>query len=485
VGPVPVFPGAAPGHPGADASSWPDGAGGPAAGGPFDPSPWAPLVAGTGPGAPLSAGRPPGPFDSTGAGFPAVTMPPGGGPPPHALPADLVPPPAAPGGRLGRHSRSGPGRSGPGRSGAGRSGAGRKVEILPAVTPGAGLGGDIIPGLMPPPANSGDGLNHTLIVSDTQRDEVLAGGRGRGAGRWTRRHEPFLSRWLFTRRLAYIAGALALALTAGLIIWWQTAGQYTTVPHVVSLTKATARQELKNLGFTVKIADGVHDNSILRGEIVSTKPGVGAKIHKGGVITLVPSLGPVMIKVPPVSGMSLQDAQDALVTAGLKVGPVVKGASATIPAGTVLTTKPLAGHKQPQDEPVTIVVSAGPPLPSMVGDQLSDAQAQSQQLGFQLNVVTDHHSDLPANTITGQTPRPGDAITPGEVVTVRVSDGPPMVTVPTVIGMDEHEAVQILTEQGFQVQVQHVGPGNQVFGQQPTGQVPKGSTITLLIGFQF
>jgi serine/threonine-protein kinase len=338
---------------------------------------------------------------------------------------------------------------------------------------------------MPPPANSGDGLNHTLIVSDTQRDEVLAGGRGRGAGRWTRRHEPFLSRWLFTRRLAYIAGALALALTAGLIIWWQTAGQYTTVPHVVSLTKATARQELKNLGFTVKIADGVHDNSILRGEIVSTKPGVGAKIHKGGVITLVPSLGPVMIKVPPVSGMSLQDAQDALVTAGLKVGPVVKGASATIPAGTVLTTKPLAGHKQPQDEPVTIVVSAGPPLPSMVGEQLTDAQAQSQQLGFQLNPVTDHHSDLPANTITSQTPRPGDPITPGEVVTVRVSDGPPLVTVPNVQGLDEHQAFQILTEQGFQVQVQQVGPGHRVFGQQPTGQVPKGATITIFIGFQF
>jgi serine/threonine-protein kinase len=395
-----------------------------------------------------------------------------------ALPADLVPPPAPPappGGRPARHSRSGPGRSG----------SGRKVEILPAVTPGSGLGGSPVPGLMPAPADSGDGLNHTLIVSDTQRDEVLAAGPGRGGGRWTRRHEPFLSRWLFTRRLAYIAGALALALTAGLIIWWQTAGQYTTVPHVAGLTKATARQELKNLGFTVKVADGVHDNSIQRGEIVSTKPGIGARVHKGGVITLIPSLGPVMIKVPSVSGMSLQDAQNALTHAGLKPGAVVKGASATIPAGTVLSTKPLAGHKQPQNEPVTIVVSAGPPLPSMVGEQLSDAQAQAQQLGFQLNVVTDHHSDMPANTVTGQTPRPGGPITSGEVVTIRVSDGPPLVTVPNVQGLDEHEAVQILTEQGFQVQVQHVGPGNRVFGQQPTGQVPKGSTITLFIGFNF
>jgi serine/threonine-protein kinase len=406
-----------------------------------------------------------------------VTLPPVGGPPAVSLPADLVPPPAPPGGRQARHSRSGPAR---------------KVEILPAVTrygsgphtgPGAGAGA----GLLAAPADAGDGLNHTLIVSDSQRDEVLAGGRRRGRGggprRWARGNEPFLSRWLFSRRLAYIAAALAVVLTAGLVTWWQTAGQYTTVPNVVGLTKATAREELKNLGFIVKFGDAVHDNTILRGQIVATRPGVSGRLHKGGTITLIPSLGPVLIKVPPVSGMSLTDAQATLTKAGLKPGRVVKGASATIPAGTVLATRPLAGHKQPQTEPVTIVVSDGPPLPSMVGEQLSEAQAQAQQYGFQLNPVTDHHSKQPESTITGQSPRPGDPITPGEVVTVRVSDGPPLVTVPNVQGLDEHLAVQILTESGFQVQVQQIGPGHKVFGEQPNGDVPKGSTITLFIGF--
>jgi beta-lactam-binding protein with PASTA domain len=459
-------------------NGWPDGAGGPHAHGPFEPSPWPPLAAGTGPGAPMSAGGPQDPSASTGTGFPPVTLPPVGGPLAVSLPADLVPPPAPPGGRPARHSRSGPAR---------------KVEILPAVT-GYGSGPHTGPGmgagLLAAPADAGDGLNHTLIVSDSQREEVLAGGggrrgRGRGPRRWARGSEPFLSRWLFSRRLAYIAAALAVVLTAGLLTWWQTAGQYTTVPNVVGLTKATAREELKNLGFTVKIAPGIHDNTILRGEIVSTKPGVSGRLHKGGTITLVPSLGPVLIKVPPVSGMSLPDAQAALTKAGLKPGQVVKGASATIPAGTVLATRPLAGHKQPQTEPVTIVVSAGPPLPSMFGEQLSEAQAQAQQYGFQLNVVTDHHSKQPENTITGQSPRPGEPIIPGEVVTVRVSDGPPLVSVPNVKGLDEHQAFEILTESGFQVQVQQVGPGHRVFGQQPTdgAPVPKGSTVTLFVGF--
>jgi serine/threonine-protein kinase len=181
--------------------------------------------------------------------------------------------------------------------------------------------------------------------------------------------------------------------------------------------------------------------------------------------------------------MNLSDAQNAIRQAGLVPGAVVKGASTTIGAGVVLSTKPMAGRKQPVTRPVTIVVSAGPPLPSMVGEQLSDAQQQAQQLGFQLNQVTDHHSQMPANTITAQSPRPGDPITPNEVVTVHVSDGPPLVTVPNVEGLDEHEAVQILTEQGFQVNINNVGLGHQVFSEQPNGQVPKGSTITLFVGF--
>jgi serine/threonine-protein kinase len=249
------------------------------------------------------------------------------------------------------------------------------------------------------------------------------------------------------------------------------------------MAKSTARQELRNLGFTVKNAPGVHSNTIQRGQVASTEPAIGSKIRKGGTITLIGSLGPVLIKVPPVSGKSLSDAQDALRKAGLEPGNVVKGASATIPAGTVLSTQPIAGRKQPQNEPVTIVVSAGPPLPSLVGEPLDQAQQQAQQLGFQLNTVVDHHSDMPANTITRQSPRPGDPINPGEVVTVRVSDGPPTVTVPNVTGLDVHQAVQILTENGFQVNIQQVGPGHQVFGEQPNGAVPKGATITLFIGF--
>ena len=54
-----------------------------------------------------------------------------------------------------------------------------------------------------------------------------AGGAGEPGGR-----EPFLQRWLFSRRLAYLAVAVVAVIGLGGGGWWLTSGRYTTVPSV-------------------------------------------------------------------------------------------------------------------------------------------------------------------------------------------------------------------------------------------------------------
>jgi beta-lactam-binding protein with PASTA domain len=181
--------------------------------------------------------------------------------------------------------------------------------------------------------------------------------------------------------------------------------------------------------------------------------------------------------------MKLADAEAALRKAGLTPGKVTDGPSTTIPAGIVISTHPVAGKPWPQIRPVAIVQSSGPPLPNLVGQQESAAQQQAQQFGFQLNPVQDTNSDQPAGTITRQSPRPGSPITPGEVVTIRVSAGPQLADVPNVVGQNKEQAIHILTDAGFQVSVDQVGPGHRVFSYSPTGQAPQGSTITIVVGF--
>jgi eukaryotic-like serine/threonine-protein kinase len=152
----------------------------------------------------------------------------------------------------------------------------------------------------------------------------------------------------------------------------------------------------------------------------------------------------------------------------------------------VISTDPVAGTSWPQNKPVTVTVSAGPPLPNFVGQPLSAAQAAAQSGGFKINAVPVASSNQPANTITSQSPGPGTPITPGEVVTVRYSNGPPQVPVPNVVGMPVRQATQILQQAGFMVQV--VGGlfhNATVASESPTGTAPKGSTITLTLGFGF
>ena len=100
--------------------------------------------------------------------------------------------------------------------------------------------------------------------------------------------------------------------------------------------------------------------------------------------------------------------------------------------------------------------------------------------------MPDATSTQPQGTITSQSPAPGTPITPGEVVTVHVSNGPPAVPVPDVTGDSVHQATRILEQAGFQVQVSPgIFSGNTVAGESPSGQAPQGSTITLSLGFSF
>jgi eukaryotic-like serine/threonine-protein kinase len=381
--------------------------------------------------------------------------------------------------------------SGPGLLGAPRSGA-------PAAAP-SGFPffdeAERAPAAQPPVP---DAMNHTLVVPGSLAgDGVPYGGLpyregegpaypGRRFDAARRRAEPLLQRWLFSRRLVYTALALGAAVIIGVIFWWVTAGQYVTVPPVRAMAAGTARAELQNLGFAVTTGPSQHSNSIPGGEVIKTDPAIGASAHRGANVTITVSSGPVMISMPQVTGQPQAAAVAAIKKAGLTPGSIATVASTSIATGIVISTDPVAGTSWPQNKPVTVTVSAGPPLPNFVGQPLSAAQAAAQSGGFKINAVPVASSNQPANTITSQSPGPGTPITPGEVVTVRYSNGPPQVPVPNVVGMPVRQATQILQQAGFTVQV--VGGlfhNATVASESPTGTAPKGSTITLTLGFGF
>ena len=313
--------------------------------------------------------------------------------------------------------------------------------------------------------------NQTLIVSAS---DAPYGG--------TTARESRLQRLLFSRRLAYLAAGLAVVLVFGLLGWWMFQGRYTIVPKVTGVSAATAQADLRDVGLTPGTTTTVLDNGVAKGLVIRTSPANGSRITRGGRVDLVVSAGPHMISMPQVTGRTLTDAQAAIRHAGLSPGKVKTVTSATIPAGIVISTDPTAGTSWPQPKPVSIVLSAGPPLPNFVGQDKSVAEQWTAANGVKLNEVTAAHSDQPVGMVLKQSAPPGSAFTNGEVITIQISPGPPMVNIPNVNGLRVPKAVDILRSAGFVVQINQVGPFNVVFNYSPQGQATKGSTITLTTG---
>jgi eukaryotic-like serine/threonine-protein kinase len=321
--------------------------------------------------------------------------------------------------------------------------------------------------------------NHTMIVPAVA-DDVDAGPYRQRPRRSRGYREPFLQRWLFSKRIIIVLAVVAV----GGIAWWLMAGQYFGVPNVDRMTVSSATGELKSAGLVAVLGKARHSDTVPKGDVISTDPSSGARVTHGERVTLISSLGPVLVSVPNVTGQQLGQAEQNLRAAGLTPAPPSYAPSASIQQGIVISTAPVAYTQWPKNKPVQLVVSQGPPLPNFVGQQLAQAQAEAQQGGYSIQFVM-VSSTQPANTVISQSPGPGSPVTAGEVVSVKVSQGPPNVPIPDVTGMTARQAASVLRQLGFLVNIQGGFTGNTVSSYSPTGQAPQGSTITLILGLGF
>jgi eukaryotic-like serine/threonine-protein kinase len=329
--------------------------------------------------------------------------------------------------------------------------------------------------------------NRTLVVPVGEEPGLAGGGYQGGPGRPYR--EPRLQHWLFSRRIVIVLAVLAAVLAASGLAWWLAAGQYTTVPPVAGMTVSTASGDLTNAGLHAVIGHARNSDSVPAGQVIATDPAAGGEVGHGGTVEIIPSLGPVMVTMPPVTGQTVSQAEHAVKAVGLKFSKPSYQTSTSIAAGLVISTNPPAYQHWPENKPVTLVVSEGQPLPNFVGQQIAVAQAAAAAGGYSINPVGDNTSSQPAGTVTGQSPGPGTPITSGEVVTLQVSTGQGSaggqgeVAIPDVQGMTESQAQSVLQAAGFNVQVSQGLVGQTVTSYSPTGQAPPGTTITITIGY--
>jgi serine/threonine-protein kinase len=142
----------------------------------------------------------------------------------------------------------------------------------------------------------------------------------------------------------------------------------------------------------------------------------------------------------------------------------------------------------PVNKVLSVVVSSGPPLkavPRAVGMRIAEASKLISDRGFQVRRV-EAHAKAPAGVVARQLPAPGKNLGAGEKVTLVVSAGPRLVSVPRTVGLDQQSAVARLQDAGLASQLKSVGsakPAGQVVSQSPGAgsRMARGDTVTLSV----
>ena len=347
----------------------------------------------------------------------------------------------------------------------------------------AGTGATAAPTAAAPRAHAGPGE-----VFDVEALE----GSGPGAG-WSPPASVPIVRRRRRRRWPWVAAVLVVvaAVVAGLLV--ARAEKVFTpshhVPALSGLTLVQARHALAADHFVLAVGPASYSTTVAEGLIIGQHPAPTESLKEGSTVRVVPSKGPPSVAVPSLLGVDCSVATRLLSEAHLKVAcPAVSAYSATTPVGQVLNwsyDNKLNPVSAPYGATILVAISKGPPpvpIPAgLAGGSFTAAQSALVALGFTVTQAQESSTQYPAGQVTRTAPAAGVAAPVGSAVTVYVSTGPPIVSIPNVSGDTVTQATAALGQVGLSVGQVYGPSGGKVFTSDPLAgqQLPAGQSVNL------
>lgn len=228
--------------------------------------------------------------------------------------------------------------------------------------------------------------------------------------------------------LTALAGFLSAYLMVALVFLPGNRGRgRVTTPALVGLSLEEARNVLDSVGLRYALGEERASADVPRNRVLAQSPLPGTNAPRAATVTLDVSAGPRQLRVPVVSGLTLDAARQVLADSGLTAGTVQEEASSA-PRGAVLRSKPDAGRMVGEGAPVQLVVSAGPPeltMPDVIGRDPADALAVLNQLGLtRVRVDSEPNTGTSPNVVVAQQPAAGAGVRTTDRVLLRVSPRP-------------------------------------------------------------
>lgn len=240
---------------------------------------------------------------------------------------------------------------------------------------------------------------------------------------------------LFLVTFITIAGLVPLAFAVRDTVFppLPTAVPQVRVPDLVGLEQVVAESQLQTLGLVLVVQDGRFDDKTPPQRIIAQLVPFGTALTQGQPVEVIVSKGPEKIKVPPVVGLSIAEAQTRLSSVGLR-SDRKDSPSTQVQADMVMAQDPAAESAVSRDSAVQLTVSVGDRIfvPDLRGKSEADAQRLIDEAGLATTFPTMQAAEdvpeqlraafntFPVGSVVSSDPAAGTLVARGAVVVIAV-----------------------------------------------------------------
>ena len=254
-----------------------------------------------------------------------------------------------------------------------------------------------------------------------------------------------------------IAVLLVLALAGGAFAWYSGQHETSAVPELAGMEDGVALNQIAGTFNGVLLEES--SEVVPAGIVIRTDPPAGAQLEHGKDLLIVVSSGPAPRLLPELTNLTIAQATAALEALGLVIVTGEPQFSDTVLLDVVLSwTIPdsptlVAGDTVTKGTVVQVILSLGPEprtVPELTGTALEVATTALEAETLLIAVGPEEFSaTIAVGHVISQSPIAGTVVEFGTTVTVILSKGPDLVSIPSLAGLNPSGVTIALRDAGF------------------------------------
>ncbi|WP_019138197.1 Stk1 family PASTA domain-containing Ser/Thr kinase [Peptoniphilus timonensis] len=200
------------------------------------------------------------------------------------------------------------------------------------------------------------------------------------------------------------------------------------VENYLGKTRDEAKELLEAQGLVLDVSTVENENEA-DGLVLGQSPEEGTEIEKGSTVTLEINELPDSVPVPPLKGLTKDEAQKVLEENSLKLGSIEEEFNEDVEEGKVIYSNPDGGYSVKRGTAVKLIISKGVDKTPVV---LSDYKGMDQDivvnqlksLGLTVVIENGNSNKVSEGQVYDMDPKPSESVEKGSTVTLYISKGP-------------------------------------------------------------